>query len=106
MGGANALGLAKELGSIEVGKCFDACVLDVAGGGVDLFDAGAQFACFTGTQGQVLTLCKLSAIRNAVLADRAVRQGGNLSGEALAASYKTCADRAQASSIAGASYRC
>jgi hypothetical protein len=55
MGGANALGLAKELGSIEVGKCFDACVLDVAGGGVDLFDAGAQFACFTGTKAQILT---------------------------------------------------
>jgi hypothetical protein len=69
-------------------------------------NAGTQVPCFTGTKGQVLTVCKLSAIRNAVLADRAVRQGGNLSGEALAASYKTCADRAQASSIAGASYRC
>jgi len=55
MGGANALGLAKELGSIEVGKCFDALVLDVAGGGVDLFDAGTQFTCFTGTKVQILT---------------------------------------------------
>jgi hypothetical protein len=55
MGGANALGLAKELGSIEVGKCFDALVLDVAGGGVDLFDAGTQFTCFTGTKAQILT---------------------------------------------------
>lgn len=38
MGGAQALGIEKEVGTIEVGKSFDALLLDVAGGGIDLFE--------------------------------------------------------------------
>jgi len=38
MGGAQALGIDKQVGTIEVGKSFDAVLLDVSGGGIDLFD--------------------------------------------------------------------
>ena len=39
VGGARALGIDSQVGTIEVGKSFDALLLEVAGGGIDVLDS-------------------------------------------------------------------
>jgi guanine deaminase len=49
--------------------------------------------------------CMLSSIRNAVVAHRALRQGGRQSVDCLSASYKTCYERSAASTAAGNAHK-
>ena len=42
LGGAVSLGIEDQVGTIEVGKSFDALLLEVAGGGIDIFETDTK----------------------------------------------------------------